>query len=76
MKKHLVAINNNNMESMSLNLDCESCSHQNVTLTAVKCCFKMDVVPLRSLDCQLLMLTRAPANLDISSKALTILYKR
>jgi len=75
MKKHFVAMNNKNMESMSLSLDCESCSDQNITLTDVKYCLKIDVILLHSPHHQLVMLTRPPENLDISSKDLMILYK-
>lgn len=37
MKKHLILINNMNMENVSLSLDCESCIYQNVTLTVIRC---------------------------------------
>lgn len=74
MKKNLIAINNKSMESVSLTLDYESFTHQNVMLPAVKC-LKMYVDPLQCPDCQLLILTRALANLDILYKVLMIFHK-
>lgn len=76
MKKHLILIHNKNMENVSLSLRCESCIYQNVTRTVIRCCLAVDIFLLHSPGCQLPMLTKHPANLDISSQTFLIPYKK
>lgn len=76
MKKHLILINNMNTENVSLSLDCESCIYQNVTFTVIRCCLTVDIFPLHSPGYQLSMLTKDPANLDISSQTFLIPYRK